>query len=72
VAIAWTARRSLTVAAPAKKRGFTFVDTELVLNGPDPGTTFADGLFQRDGLHPTAAEAFATAKVFAEADGLGG
>jgi len=31
----------------------------------------AAGLFQTDGLHPTAAGALAAAAVFAEADGLG-
>ena len=60
-----------TVAALAKEHGFTFVDTELVFNGPDSSAMPADGLFQSDGLHPTAAGALATARAFAEADGLG-
>lgn len=56
----------------ALKHGFTFVDTEAAFNGPTLGAMPAAGLFQSDGLHPTAAGALATAKVFAEADGLGG
>lgn len=56
----------------AQEHGFTFVDTEGVFNGPTGSAVPADGLFQSDGLHPTAAGALAVAEVFAEADGLGG
>jgi hypothetical protein len=60
-----------TIMALAEKHRFTFVDTELVFNGPDSSAMPADGLFQSDGLHPTAAGALATAKALAAADGLG-
>jgi hypothetical protein len=60
-----------TVEPLAEKHGFTFVPTEAAFNGPDPGQAPAEGLFQPDGLHPTAAGAQLTAAVFAEVDGLG-
>jgi hypothetical protein len=55
----------------ALRHGFTFVDTEAAFNGPTGTAMPADGLFQADGLHPTAAGALAVAKVFAKADGIG-
>jgi hypothetical protein len=55
----------------AAKHGFTFVDTEVVFNGPSRREMPAEGLFQSDGLHPTEAGALLTAQTYAEADGLG-
>ena len=54
-----------------RKHGFTLVDLEVAFNGPTLDAMPAAGLFQSDGIHPTAAGALAVAKVFAEADGLG-
>ena len=54
----------------ALKHGFTFVDTEAAMNGPSLEMPL-EGLFQSDGLHPTATGALATAQVLAKADGLG-
>jgi lysophospholipase L1-like esterase len=42
-----------------------------VFNGPTLDAMPAAGLFQSDGIHPTAAGAQAVAKVFAQADGIG-
>jgi lysophospholipase L1-like esterase len=53
------------------KHGFTLVDLEVAFNGPTLDAMPAAGLFQSDGIHPTAAGAQAVAKVFAEADGIG-
>jgi hypothetical protein len=55
----------------ALKHGFRFVDTEAAFNGPTGTAMPADGLFQADGLHPTAEGSLGIARVFAEADGLG-
>lgn len=60
-----------TVKPMARKHGFVFVDTELEFNGTSRWKMPADGLFQSDGLHPTAAGALLTAKTYAAADGLG-
>jgi hypothetical protein len=54
-----------------RKHGFTLVDLEVAFNGPTLDAMPAAGLFQPDGIHPTAAGALAVAKVFAEADGIG-
>ena len=59
------------VTSLAGEHGFTFVDTEAAINGSTRSAMPADGLFQSDGIHPTAAGALAVAKVFAKADGLG-
>jgi len=55
----------------ALKYGFRFADTETAFNGRTGTAMPADGLFQADGLHPTAEGSLAIAKVIAEADGLG-
>jgi hypothetical protein len=60
-----------TVMALAPKHGFTFVDTGLAFNGPTGDAMPAAGLFQADGLHPTAAGSLEIARAFAAADGLG-
>ena len=61
----------VTVLPLARKHGFTPVDLEVAFNGPTLDAMPAAGLFQSDGIHPTAAGAQAVAKVFAEADGIG-
>ena len=55
----------------AEKHGFTFVDTEVVFNGPTRWEMPAEGLFQSDGLHLTAAGQRLAADTYAEQDGLG-
>lgn len=55
----------------APEYGFSFVATEAVFNGADVIEPPADGLFQADGLHPTAAGAQLTAETIAQQDGLG-
>jgi hypothetical protein len=59
------------VMSLAPKHGFRFVDTGLAFNGPTGSAMPAAGLFQADGLHPTAEGSLAIARVFAEADGPG-
>jgi hypothetical protein len=60
-----------SVKPAAREHGFVFVDTELVFNGASRWDMPADGLFQADGVHPTAAGAQLTAETYALADGLG-
>jgi hypothetical protein len=60
-----------TVQSLAPKHGFTYVDTGLAINGPTGDAMPAAGLFQADGLHPTAEGSLEIAKAFAAADGLG-
>ena len=55
----------------AAKHGFTFVQTLAAFDGPSLSERPAQGLFQFDGIHPTAAGALLVAEVFAAADGLG-
>ena len=57
--------------ALAPRHGFTFVDTGLAFNGPTLEEMPAAGLFQADGLHPTAAGSLEIATAFAAADALG-
>jgi len=60
----------VSVVPLARKHGFTLVDLEAAFNGPTLDAMPAPGLFQPDGIHPTAAGALAVAKEVAKADGL--
>jgi hypothetical protein len=59
------------VAAAAEHHGFTFVDTELTLNGPTRHQVLGPELIQSDRLHLTAQGQQIVAEAFAKADGLG-
>jgi hypothetical protein len=55
----------------APQHGFTVVPTETALGGPKLSDPPADGLFQIDGVHPTALGAQLLAEALAQEDGLG-
>jgi hypothetical protein len=54
----------------APRYGFTMVGTEAAFNGPSLSEPPADGLFQADGIHPTALGAQLAAEVLSRDDGL--
>lgn len=55
----------------AAEHGFTMVGTAAALSGPSLSEPPPDGLFQVDGLHPTALGEQLMAEVMAQEDGLG-
>jgi hypothetical protein len=55
----------------APQYGFTMVETQAALGGASPSEPPSDGLFQIDGLHPTALGSQLLAEAVAREDGLG-